>query len=499
MCTAAWTKVACLMAALTAGVPTLWAMATPTTGSITVAMCWQPESEETPPPTDDTAGPPPEADAPRPHAKPEADKDAVPASPPAPQPAPPVNPADQREARIVTSNGTVFTGLLVEHGNDRIVLKIGGIPTPFPAKDITKIETLLPNRDRYEQYRSALDPKDVRGRLSLSQWLVSVDMFNEALVHLDEVLKIDPDEKRAIDLKTVVEGLIQLRKNRDRPSNPSIATRPATQTRTKASPFPVLSADDINMIRVYEVNLADPPRMSVARSVVTRLLEEHAGDPLIPVSREGRDAIYRRRADEILALMFKLRARDLYGEIKVQQDPASMRLFRDQVHRGWLLNYCATTDCHGGAEAGSFWLNTKGPNTDATVYTNFYIMEKTRIRATRGDRRDEMVPLIDYANPAQSPLLQLALPPENSLYPHPTPNRPGKAPFKPLFRDENDSRFRKTVEWMGTMFLPRPDYRIDYVPPKPPAPEVAPQSRDSDPQEGEQAPSLAPHPPSGER
>jgi hypothetical protein len=490
MCTAAWTKAACLMAAFTAGVPTLWAMATPTTGLITVAMCWQPESEETPPPTDDTAGPKPEADAPRPETAPL----------PAPQPTPQPNPADQREARIVTTSGTVFTGLLVEHGNDRIVLKIGGIPTPFPIKDISKVETLLPNRDRYEQYRSALDPKDTRGRLSLSQWLVSVDMFNEALLNLDEVLKLDPDEKRALDLKTVVEGLIQLRKNRDRPVSPSIATRPVNQARPKAAQFPVLSADEINMIRVYEVNLADPPRMSVARSVVTRLLEEYAGDPLVPVSREGRDAIYRRRADEILELMFKLRARDLYGEIKVQQDPASMRLFRDQVHRGWLLNYCATTDCHGGTEAGSFWLNTRAPNTDASVYTNFYIMEKTRIKATRGDRRDEMVPLIDYANPSQSPLLQLALPPENSLFPHPTPNRPGKAPFKPLFRDENDARFRKTVEWIGTMFLPRPDYRIDYLPPKPPAPAIAQQPRDDGPPEGEENPPLpTPHPPSGER
>ncbi|HLO40122.1 MAG TPA: hypothetical protein VK176_03800, partial [Phycisphaerales bacterium] len=498
MCTASWSKAANLLAAFTAGVPTLWAMAIPTTGSVSVAMSWQPAAEEPPPPTHPSSGQMPEADAPRPapSSEPPTQDNPTPTSPapaPGPEVAPPgprapnegvagegaggtvpANPADQREVRVVTTSGGVFVGLLVEQNAERIILRINNIPTPFAAKDISKIETLLTNRERYEQYRAALDPKDTRGRRSLAQWLVSVDMFPEALEQLNEILRLDSNDAKAAEMRLVVQGLMDLRSKK--PSEAPVRTT-VEQKEPKAKPaqFPVLSAEDINMIRVYEVNLSDPPRMSVARNVVTRLLEEYAGDPLVPVSREGRDALYRRRPEEILELMFKLRARNLYGEVKIQQDPSSMRMFREQIHRGWLLNYCATTDCHGGTEAGNFWLNTRAPNTDATVYTNFYIMEKTRVRATRGEKRDEMVPLINYANPAQSPLLQLALPPENSLFPHPTPNRPGKSPFRPLFRDDSDPRFRKTVDWIASMFLPRPDYRIDYIPPRPPAPAIAQQ------------------------
>ncbi len=458
MRTVPWHHAAILAAAFTAGLPTISSADTLRATLSLACMCWQPEKDGEPPtpsPGDSTtpAGSPAPASA---------------DGPPVGDQPPSLSPGDQREARILMTNGNSFTGLLVEHNKELVVLKISGIPTPFFVKDIARVETLLPNRERYEQLKGALDPKDVRSRLNLAQWLFSVEMFPEALDEVTQALKLDPQEQKAADLKLIIEQQIRLRERGRKPKDADPA-KPA-EPKVKLPPFPTLNPDQINTIRVYEVNLADPPRMSVARDVVTKLMEQYAGDPLVPVSREGRDALYRKRPEQILELMFKLRARDFYTQVKVLQDPESMRKFRDEVHRGWLMNSCATSDCHGGSEAGRLMLSNRLPNSDATVYTNFLILDRFRIRTVKGDRKGDLVPLIDYANPKNSPLLQLGLPPEESLYPHPTPNRPGKATFRPMFRSEEDGRYQRAVEWIQSMYLPRPDYRIDYTPPVPPKP-----------------------------
>lgn len=449
---------AVLAATFTAGAPTISTLLQARAGFSLAGVFWQPED----------VGPQP-------------DKGEPPAPGDGSAPAKPSASADQREARVLMSNGSILTGLLVEHSKDVVVLKINGIPTPIPVKDIARIDTLLPNQERYDQYRAALDAKDARSRLNLAKWLQSVDMFTEALHEAKEVLKIEPEDPQAKDLVVQLEEQLRLRSSGGKPAKEE-AAKPQ-EVKAKLPPFPGLTTEQINLIRVYEVNLADPPRMAVSRDTITKLLEQFAGDPLVPVSKEGRDALYRKRPEQILELMFKLRARDFYSMVKVQQDPESMHKFRESVHRGWLVNYCATTECHGGTDAGRLWLNSRLPNTDATVYTNFLILDRMKTRATKGDRKGDLVPLIDYANPGQSPLLQLALPPEESLFPHPTPNRPGKQAFRPLFRSEEDARFQRAVEWIQSMYLPRPDYGINFAPPTPPQAPVAQQPPGAKPDE----------------
>jgi hypothetical protein len=470
MRTVPWTFAAVVAAALTAAAPTLLLQARDVMAHAAVAVSWQPESA---PPQAPPAAQEPSAD------EPSGDDADAPGA------------GDQREARVVTANGDIFTGLLVEHNQDRVVLKINGITAPFPVKDITSIETLPPNRERYEQYRAALDPADVRGRLNLVKWLVSVDMLDEAKIETDHAVKIDPSDVPAAEQRLLVEGLINLRRNEKNPASKGPGKRPPGGAKPKPPPFPLLTPEQINTIRVYEINLADPPRLQIDRDTVTQLIQQFAGDPLIPANREAQDALYRKRPEQIVDLMFKLRARDFYPRVKVLQDPASMRKFREDVHRGWLLNYCASNDCHGGTQAGRLWLNNRPSNSDGTVYTNFYILDRFRIRAERGDQKGQLVPLIDFVNPAQSPLIQLALPPGESLFPHPTPQRPGKAPYKPLFRDVDDARVERTVRWIESMYIPRPEYGISYTPPNP-AKEVAAQKPPADPPD-------APSPPAEER
>src|SRR5690606_13117960 len=126
----------------------------------------------------------------------------------------------------------------------------------------------------------------------------------------------------------------------------------------------------------YEIDTNNPPRLLIDRDTITQLMSEHAGSSLIPSTREGREAMYRKRPAEILDIMFRLQARNLYGKVQVLDHPESFRRFRENVHRGWFMNNCATTRCHGGTEAGRLWLHNRRPNSDETVYTNFLILDR---------------------------------------------------------------------------------------------------------------------------
>lgn len=224
--------------------------------------------------------------------------------------------------------------------------------------------------------------------------------------------------------------------------------------------FPHLTPYQINLIKVYETDLADPPRMQVSQEVVTKVMDEYAGHELIPTTREGRAAMLRMPPARILDLMFRLRARQYYGEVQVQGEPKSMRLFRDNVHGAWLINSCATANCHGGPYAGRLWLSANRRNAEDTIYTNFLILERFRLA--------DGTPLIDYDAPARSPLLQMGLPREDSLHPHPLVATGRSSRWRPVFRTADEARYRDSIAWINSMYRPRPEYPIDYTPPKPP-------------------------------
>ncbi|MBC7771883.1 MAG: hypothetical protein H7210_05270, partial [Pyrinomonadaceae bacterium] len=146
---------------------------------------------------------------------------------------------------------------------------------------------------------------------------------------------------------------------------------------------------------------------------------------------------------------------------QVVDQPRSMKAFRDDVHAGWLINACATTACHGGEEAGRLMLYPNRPRADSSVYTNFLIIDKFRMA--------DGTPLIDYERPERSALLQLGLPREDSIFRHPEVLRgnAGRDAWKANFRDTQDRSYKHTVDWIKLMYHPRPEYPIDYQPPRP--------------------------------
>ncbi len=394
----------------------------------------------------------------------------------------PTAPAELPEAVLTLIGGQQVEGILVEQTASRVILKIGNIDTTYGIEQIGTVRLLPTVELRYRQMRSAIEDSDTDQLLSLTEWLVRRRRYELAKVEVDAILKRSPENGPARRMRDMISTQIMLR---DAAPNDGAMTLSAASAEATAKPatsagdaasgdqvppglsnFPLLTGEQINLIKVFEVDLTRPPPMTVPRDAMSRVLEQYAGHPLVPGAREGRDAILRQTPVEQLNLLFQLKARDAYGQVKVQGQPESMAKFRDTVLTTFVLNGCATSACHGGLEAGRLVLMNRRPNSDTTVYTDFYILENFRTSSGK--------PLIDYDNPERSALLQYGLPRADSLAKHPiVPKGENNADaWKPAFKSPSDRRYSDTIAWIKSMYRPRPDYQIDYKPVRPLAPAV---------------------------
>ncbi len=173
----------------------------------------------------------------------------------------------------------------------------------------------------------------------------------------------------------------------------------------------------------------------------------------VPASERERRALYRADSIEIVELLFTLKARDLYPQVKVITEPYALNLFRRRVHNAWLLNSCATARCHGGVEAGRFFLHRRRHKDERVRYTNLLILERLEV--------DPDWPLVNYDEPMMSLIVQYGLPRHLARRPH-----PDVSGWKPVFGRGGQRMLRDTVTWIESMMQPRPDYPVDYQPPQ---------------------------------
>jgi hypothetical protein len=412
-------------------------------------------------------------------------------NPPASPAAPAKTPADLPEVVVYLKEGQRITGLLVSSDSKQMVVRVAGINTRLPLESIERYDVLPPILERYQELRKSI-PNEPDEIVRLAQWLQSREQYALALSEINRALELDGSHGEALRLKSILEQQLILR-NRGPMSQPE-KPKPeaANPDRPRPGEFPLLTGEDINLIKVYETDLASRPHVVVPREAAMRMLDAYAGHPLVPLTRDGREAVLRKEPLELLDLMFKLQARDYYKDVEVIDQPPAIRLFRENVARTWLMS-CATSQCHGGLEAGRLVLYNRSPNSDPSVFTNLLILDRFRTRVGAELPKPGAVsepygrPLINWDNPERSPLLQMALPREDSLFPHPVvhksgPNGPGTGGgdiWKPEFRSADDKLFKKAVEWIKAMYRPRPNYPVQYTPvrpfepPLPPAPPAA--------------------------
>ena len=375
-------------------------------------------------------------------------------------------------------DGRRIAGRLVSRSETKIVFEVGGVPTTFEAGAVDRIETVPSVEERYRALRASIDEADAQGLMRLAEWLRSRGRCDLALLEVDRALAADPGnpDGRALRLLIVeqqkLEEASRLAKERTSAAPGGEVPSPR-RTRPEPLAFPLLTDEQINVIRVYEVDLESPPKMVISREAIDEFLARYAGQrpegrETIPLNEQGRKIYAARKPVEILTDMFALKARDFYPKVQVLENPESMRRFRDDVNRTWLVNACATTRCHGGEEAGRLMLFDRKAASDAAAYTNFLILERFRME---GEDGRPTVPLINYAEPAASPLLQMGLPRDEATIRHPELPASMAGRWRPAFRSPQDERFRRAVEWIRSMYGAkdgkRPEYPVAYEPPRP--------------------------------
>ncbi len=359
--------------------------------------------------------------------------------------------------RIVFEDGRVVEAIHRAATDEALLVEIEGIATRLELDELTSVEILPSPRKAYREARLTIDDDDVPALMDLVRWLQRQHLYAEAEVELAHVLRIDPRNQEARRLLLIVSEQRKLAEKQAR-RGPAGRDDPELDAERRPGPdeFPLLDENQINLIKVFEIDLDDPPRLIVRRETIDKLLRDHGEHPLVPDGREGREAFRRLSPERIVDVMFRVQARELYDEIEVIGQPAAMRAFRDHVQIGWLTNRCATTRCHGGYEGGELLLVNRRPASEPATYTNFLILE--RYESSLG------LPMIDYEQPERSLLLQMGLPYDDALYAHPRVRG-----WSPVFESRESRSFQLALDWIDGMYRPRPanGYPIEYKPPRP--------------------------------
>lgn len=351
-----------------------------------------------------------------------------------------------------TIRASIFTDDL-----DGVGYEAAGIRMHAPRSKVYRVVMEPPFEERYAALKEAISPGDLMGRYVLCAWLVQQEKWELAREELRALLA-EGDHESAHDLLRRVEAQLAL-KPAPRPPDEGPTVRPPPRAPDPALPQRLLTDDEVNLIRVYELDFEKPPRVKVDRATVEELMTKYASSDLIPATGEGRTRLLTADPLDIVRLMFALRAREFYPRIEVDGDPVALSRFRRNVHDAWLIPSCASSKCHGGVDAGRFFLHQKDSRDERVRTTNLLILLESAY---------EKGPLVDFEDPRMSLLIQYALPRHLARQPHPEAKgwKPALPPTAPRLLEE-------TERWIRSMQQPRPDYPVDFEPPKLDAPDAA--------------------------
>jgi hypothetical protein len=366
--------------------------------------------------------------------------------------------AQAQEAVVTTTQGRQLKGRLVSEDEQTVVLEISGIRTPINRQDIANLDIQPSVHEQFAIRRAQVSDDDFDGRYQVAYWGFENAAYEQALAELQSLRSLftpetsDFDRQRVETLSALVAARLAAQAEQPVPAAPAaqppIATQPSA---TQPIGYERLTAEQINLIKVYEVDLSVAPRVQVPVAAIDALFERYADDERVPRGRVAQAEFRARPGHEQLALFFDLRARELYDQIQVREDPPALADFRIAIHRNYVLNYCGSAQCHGSQPVGGLFLFRSQPNSDATVYTNFFILDRY------GNQRGLM---IDRTAPARSLLLQYGLPLTAAESPHPA--APG---WRAQFPNTDDPRYQRYAEILGNLIVPKPDYGIMYLPP----------------------------------
>ena len=218
----------------------------------------------------------------------------------------------------------------------------------------------------------------------------------------------------------------------------------------------LLTQDDVELIKVYEVKLdADPPpRVVIPKDELRNFLKDFQDNERIPRGKTEQRKWLDSDGHKQLALLFQLRARDYYKHVRVRSRIESLQEFGN-IHRRYIIEYFQPTFGAGQVPGLFLFTRTRGLDADRMEMTNFYILTQTTIDGKL---------IIDRNSPEDSLLVQWGLPRESAKFPAPEEIKG----WAPKFKDTKDERFVEKVNWIKSLIAANQgsDYSIDYKMPK---------------------------------
>jgi hypothetical protein len=372
-----------------------------------------------------------------------------------------VEPTQGQKGVVVLRNGRIQEGIIIEDAFDYVLMEIQGIRSRLKRPVVHHVILEPSFQEKYEAYRAAIGPGMNQERVDLCRWLMSQRRYELAEKEILEALS-EKETPEARQLLAIVQAQLALGTppppDEDDEETPALEgggeKRESGTVREKdLLPAKILTRADVNIIQVYEIDFQRPPKVTITPDTIRELIKTYGTNKLIPADQTGRTAMFRADPIDITRLMFDLRARELYDQIEVLSEPYALNLFRQRVHNTWLMNNCATSRCHGGVHAGRLFLYNRGYKDERVRYTNLLILERL-------DLGGEW-PLINYDNPEMSLILQHGLPRDQARLPHPDVKG-----WKPVFRQSSPRMWLDALTWIRSMMQPRPDYPVEYDPPK---------------------------------
>ena len=227
----------------------------------------------------------------------------------------------------------------------------------------------------------------------------------------------------------------------------------------RPGPDDLLDTKGINRIRQVELQPRDadgrPPRIRFSNGVIQRFVESQDGLDFRDFNRAG-------DVEKALYILENAPDDEMRADVEILTDPGALLQFKRDVYAP-VIDSCATSECHGGGNAGRFVLYQQ-PRNDAAIYTNFYTLARTTVSADDpqggvfGGSGKITRKLIDREFPDQSLLLSYLLPADASEYPHPEVEG-----FRPAFRDARMGPFQAIRNWIGgTLEKTDEEYGLDF-------------------------------------
>jgi hypothetical protein len=299
--------------------------------------------------------------------------------------------------------------------------------------------------------------------VDLARWLYENKEYELARKELDTALALDPRNEDAAVMRQTVDRTMLLDKRPGATTvRPPAAGAGAGAGATNKGPVGVtikerhlLSAEQINTIRQYELRENEQRvRVRLDNNVGKKYVEMANMDP-----RE-----FAAMPDALKALsILKNGNKEMQKDVKITTDPAAILEYKSRVQPA-ILQGCATTACHGGANAGKLLLYNPADN-DAVTYTNFYTLTQVTSTVEKVERR-----MIDRLYPQNSLILQFGLPRDRAEFDH-----PDVAGWKLAFSGAQDNRYQVIFDWIQNGLVPvTPNYGIEFTLPTTKAPATQP-------------------------